>query len=149
MMQEEFKRLVELFSLTQEGKKVDLDEVLREALVFFETLKETFKEGSEEEKREMIHVMSEMYAKLLSESKNIAEKTGMSEDELNHFCDNPNNFTQEQWSSMQEAKKKMFDSGREISHYLKGKTPPKDLPPLKEKGEKKSVKVKKDKWIPG
>jgi hypothetical protein len=149
IMQEEFKRLVELFSLTQEGKSVNLNEVLQESLVFFEKLKETFKEGSEDDKREIMKVMSDMYAKLLEESKNIADRTGMNEDELNRYCENPNNFTPEQWASMQEAKKKMFDSGREISHYLRGKEPPKDAPSLKEKGDKKTVKVKKDKWIPG
>jgi hypothetical protein len=141
-MKEEYKRLFDLFSMSREGKEVDLNEVLRESLVFFDQIKETFKDGTEEDKKEMMKVMNEMYQKLMSETKFLAEKSGMSEEELYHYTENPNNFDPEQWKTMQETKKKMFESGRQISSYMKGKKPPENAPTY----GSKAVRAKKDKW---
>ncbi len=120
-MKEEFKRLLDLFSLSQEGKLASVDEVLKESVVFFDKLKDVFKTGSEDEKKEMLHVMNQMYSKLLTESQTLVKKSGMTDEQLEQFCDNPQNFTKEQWQMMEEARRQMLNSGREISRYLQGK----------------------------
>lgn len=118
-MRDEFRKLFHLLAEAQQGKQVDLGDMLKESLAFFEHLKEIFKSGSEEEKKETVKIMNDLYAQLMTQMKRVCERTGMSEDQLFSFCDNPNNFTAEQWQVMEEAKKRLFQSGRELTDQVR------------------------------
>jgi hypothetical protein len=145
-MEENYKRLLDLLSQDAISKSANLDEVVREAYQFFEGVKQVFQTGTPEEKQEMIRLMREVYTKLATQSQKITDKTGMSEEELLNFSENPNNFSPEQWRLMQEVKKKMSESGRQISTIIRGK-------PSKTPGEHKAPKGKKprkphkDQWM--
>ncbi len=144
-MDKEFQRLLDLFSLSQEGKHVDVNEVLKEAVVFFDHLKDVFKTGSDEDKKEMVGVMNTMYSKLLAESDSLVARSGLTQEQMEQYCENPQNFSKEQWEMIGEARKKMLDSGFEISRYLQGKG---DAPSKNKDAPKRSSGAsRRDKWM--
>lgn len=90
-------------------------------------------------------MIDEMYEKLQSESKRISEKTGMTEEQLMAFSENPKNYTPDQWRDIQNTKKKMMQMGRVVGKILKPSTPKEGSEkPLESK--KIVRKVKRSDW---
>lgn len=155
-LRHEFERLMALFNQGVEGKAMNLNEVFRESFTFFEHLKRKLVRGTPDEKKQIVEMMTEMYKKLIGEVKAVCEKTGLSEEQLMSFSDNPNNFSPEQWQAIQDAKSKMSDTGKDIAHLLvdnlnklgqkvtapepKSATPAPKKPPQKGPGKKDWMK---------
>jgi hypothetical protein len=154
MLKDEFSRLLALFADGAEGKPVNLQQIFAESLVFFEHLNEQIKNGTPEEKKEALRMMNEMYAEMIKETKKICDKTGLTEEQLNAFSENPNNFSQEQWKGIQEAKEKIVQVGKTIGQSLSSVEIPnatKDKGPFPEPAEKEkktpTKKSKKSQWM--
>lgn len=153
MLKDEFNRLMNLFAQGAEGQPINLEEVFRQSLAFFDHLNVQLQKGSQEEKKEALMMMSEMYTQMMQETKKICEKTGMSEEQLTSYAENPSNFSPEQWSSIQEARKKMLSAGQNLAKSVSaidpgsrktgGSTP--SAPAPKEGEPKKGGHVKKSK----
>lgn len=127
MIKEEYQRLLDLIeSSTDMEKKISLEEILKEAVTFFEVLRKEFPIASKEQREEMIQMMTHLHTRLHEISKETAEASGMSEDELAAFADNPSNFSPEQWQVVQKTRRELYDSARKFSSSLE-----------KEKREKK------------
>ncbi|NGX39502.1 MAG: hypothetical protein KR126chlam1_00831 [Chlamydiae bacterium] len=149
MIKEEYKRLLALLEEGKENPKdVSLEEILKEAVLFFEELRKSFPSAEKEEREEMIQMMSRLHTKLQEISKITAEATGMSEEELSAFAENPSNFTPEQWQLVQESKSKLYDSARKLSSSLhkgrkepiEGETPKKPIRSRTRRSRKKEWK---------
>lgn len=125
MLKDEFSRLMSLFADGAEGKPISLEQVFHESQVFFEHLNDRLKNGTPEEKKDALRMMNEMYAEMIKETKKICEKTGLSEDQLSAFSENPSNFSQEQWKGIQEAKEKMSQIGRVLAQSISSLDMPK------------------------
>lgn len=154
MLKDEFNRLMNLFAQGAEGQPINLEEVFRQSLAFFDHLNNQLQKGSQEEKKEALMMMSEMYTQMMQETKKICEKTGMSEDQLTSYAENPSNFSPEQWSSIQEARKKMLSAGQNLAKSVSAMDPGSarktgggspSAPAPKEGEPKKSGHVKKSK----
>ncbi|MBS0652330.1 MAG: hypothetical protein JSR39_02260 [Verrucomicrobia bacterium] len=154
MLKDEFNRLMNLFAQGAEGQAINLEEVFRQSLAFFEHLNVQLQKGSQEEKKEALMMMSEMYTQMMQETKKICEKTGMSEEQLTSYAENPSNFSPEQWSSIQEARKKMLSAGQNLAKSVSAMDPgaarktgdsSPSAPASKEGEPKKSGHVKKSK----
>lgn len=115
MIKQEYERLL---GLLEQGEKGKLEEILREAVVFFEALRKQFPTATKEEREEMVHMMTHLHSKLQEVSKTAAESSGMTEDELTAFAENPSNFTPEQWQLVQKTKKELYDSARKFSSSM-------------------------------
>jgi hydroxymethylglutaryl-CoA reductase len=119
MFEEDIKKLLSYFTQISEGKQVNLNEMVKEFLVFFEKLKQELRIADEAQKREIFALMNDMHKKLLAETKKISEKTGMTDDQLLKFIENPSNFSPDQWQTIQEAKTKMKHASEELTQSLK------------------------------
>ena len=117
MLRDEFNQLMKVFreAASASGKIPDLEAVFRQSAAFFEHLREQIAKGSPEEQKEAIRMMSELYAEMMAETKRISERTGLSEEQLASFAENPANFTPEQWNSLQASKDKILDAGSTLA----------------------------------
>jgi hypothetical protein len=143
MIKDEFNRLIKLFHEAAEGKIINLEEVFGQCLAFFERLREQIAKGSIEEKKEAIAAMAEMYTKMMEETKKISEQSGMSEEQLLSFAENPANFSPEQWQKIQESRDKIYKAGQNLAKTIQEH----GAAPQPQKEEKKGKKSKKSQWM--
>jgi hypothetical protein len=142
MIKREYERLL---SLLEQGEKVQMEEVLREAVVFFETLRKEFPSADKDKREEMVHMMTHLHSKLQEISKKTAEKSGMSEDELNAYAENPSNFTPEQWQLVQQSRRDLYDSARKFSSSM-SQEPTEDQKHPKKKIHSPAKRAKRSDW---
>jgi hypothetical protein len=92
-------------------------------------------------------MMAEMYKQMIAETKKITERSGLSEEQLMSYAENPSNFTPEQWKQIQESRQKISEAGQDLSKVIQelSKGGPIASPPAKE--EKKGKKSKKSQWM--
>ncbi len=147
MLKDEYERLLKLFQEGAEGKSINLGDVFSQSLTFFQQLKAQIEKGSPEEKKEAMGMMSEMYQQMMLETQKITKRSGLSEDQLVDYAENPANFTPEQWKAIQESKEKILHAGEDLAKTL-GKMG-RDQPEEKEAGGKqpKEKKGKKSNWM--
>lgn len=138
MLQEEFNRLMKIFQEAAEGKQVDIEGLFKQSLQFFEHLRERMAKGTPEEKAQAVQLMTQMYQQMMAQTKAIAEKSGMTEEQLAAFARNPENFTKEQWDSFQSSKEKMEHIGEDIAKQVERSS--------KKDGDKPS-QGKRDSWL--
>ncbi len=154
MLRDEYNRLMSLFAESAEGKKVNLDEVFHESIGFFEHLTLQLKTGSLDEKTDALMMMSELYTQMQLQTKKICESTGLSEEQLAAYTENPNNFSPSQWELMKDARTKMTDAGKDLGRVMIGLTPqdqrpkiPSTPPEGRKKTSGKRRGLKKDQWM--
>ena len=138
MFKEEYEKLLALLEEGIDLEKMNLEDVLKEAVLFFEELRKEFPNAPKEEREEMIQMMTHLHAKLQEVSKKTAEASGMTEDELSVFAENPSNFTPEQWREVQTTKRKLYDSARKFSSTLEEKKKKEGESP--KEGKKKPIR---------
>ncbi len=145
MLKDEFIRVMQLFHDAAEGEKINLEEVFQQSFQLFEHIKDQIATGTPDEKREALRMMSEMYTQMIKDSKRIAESSGMTEEQLLSFADNPSNFTPEQWNAMQSSKERIRAAGEELSASLEKTGIEKKPAPQGKKPKDK--KTKKSEWM--
>lgn len=119
MLKDKYHKLIKL--IDESIEKVNLEDILKEAVHFFEELRREFPKADQEQRVEMIQMMNELHERLKKVSLKIAQETGMSEDDLYSLAENPSNFSPDQWQMVQETKKKLYDSVRKFSSSLEEK----------------------------
>ena len=145
MIKDEYKRLL---ALLEEGKNnpknVKLEDILKEAVVFFEELRSSFPKAGKEDREEMMEMMTHLHAKLQEISEVTTKETGLSEEELAAYAENPSNFTPEQWQLVQETRGKLYNSARKFSGAMQKEkealTPEGEESPEGEKPAKKPIR---------
>lgn len=142
MIKKEYERLL---ALLEQGEKVKLEEVLKEAVVFFEILRKEFPTADKDKREEMVQMMTHLHSKLQEISKKTAEMSGMSEDELNAYAENPSNFTPEQWQLVQQTKRDLYDSARKFSSSM-SREPTEGEEHPKKKFHSPSKRAKRSDW---
>jgi hypothetical protein len=150
MLEDDYKRIMDYFHQSIEGKPLNLEELCRESVEFFQKLKEYIEHGTDKEKEEAYLLMHEMYKRLMVECKQLTEKTGLTEEQILSFAENPNNFSSAQWQMIQETRQDMVKTGQALSQFLKKDQehvpiPKPKSPPSSKK--KKIVKSKKSNWM--
>ena len=55
--------------------------------------------------------MAELYNQMTAETKHITERSGLSEEQLVSFAENPGNFSPEQWRAIQESRQRITKAG--------------------------------------
>ncbi|MDN3505971.1 MAG: hypothetical protein P0S96_01935 [Simkaniaceae bacterium] len=147
MIKEEYKRLLSLVESCQDAEKVTLEDILKEAVVFFETLRKEFPKASKEDREEMIQMMTHLHARLQEVSRETAEASGMTEDELSSFAENPSNFTPEQWQVVQSSRRQLYDSARKFSSSLSKPEDADSKAPKKKPIRSKARRTKRKDWM--
>lgn len=154
-MKEEFKKLLDMFRQGFSGNSGDIDAVMKESFVMFDRMKNSLYDASEEEKQELVNSMTEFYNELMNETKRFAQKMGVSEDQLFAISENPNHFTPDQWTAMQETKNQLFKVSMDMYSAIKPATlnfnalkknsegSSQERPPAKEKARP----LRKEEWL--
>lgn len=119
MLKDEFQRLMHLFASGAEGRKVPLEEILRESLTFFARLNEQLKTGDADAQREALIMMKEMQSKITEHMKALVASTGMTEEQLASYSENPGNFSPAEWAAMQETRRQMAEAGEQLVQSVK------------------------------
>jgi 3-hydroxyisobutyrate dehydrogenase-like beta-hydroxyacid dehydrogenase len=145
MLKEEFTRLMSLFHEAAEGKTQNLEEVFSQSLEFLSHLQEEIATGSAEDKAEAMKMMNQMYEQMMVESKHITERSGLTEEQLVAFAENPANFTPEQWKEIQASKEKIADVGQNIVKTIDNAK--KDLGEKEKTQHPKGKKSDRSKWM--
>lgn len=114
MIKDEYEKLLRLFDIS-DSKDFNLEEVMQEAVLFFEELRKSYPGASKEEKQEMVLMIGNLHAKLREVAKRASESSGMTEEQLYEYSENPNNFSPEQWRLVQETRRKLYDSARKLT----------------------------------
>lgn len=135
MIKKEYQKLLEAIEQCRDVEKVTLKDILTQAVAFFEILRKEFPKATKEEREEMIQMMTHLHSRLHEISKETAEASGMTEEELSAYAENPNNFTPEQWQMVQNTRKELYDSARKFSSTLE-----KEKRNIQERKEEKEVK---------
>jgi len=152
-IRKDFNNLMQKFQReSAKNGRVDLMELFKDAIRIFDKLKDALKDCSEEEKKELFQVMGEMHQFLQSETKKIAEKSGMNEEQLLRYSENPDNFSPSQWKAMEVVKIKLNETGKELTDIVR-KRDKKNLAATKKTKADASTSAKKpkpkakDKWV--
>ncbi|MGB7129039.1 MAG: hypothetical protein WBD50_08145 [Candidatus Rhabdochlamydia sp.] len=142
-LKEECKQLSDLFHRAAEGQSIDLQQVFAQSLQFFERLKVELKEEDPQRRQEAMAMLMEIYQHMIKDTKLICETSGMTEEQLVSFAENPTNFSPEQWASIQESREKISHAGQDLAKALEQLSFP--------QGEKKphdpTKKIKKSDWM--
>ncbi|MCP5492517.1 MAG: hypothetical protein H7A40_05690 [Chlamydiales bacterium] len=146
MAQDEFDRLMEFFKLTPKERADRFEEVFANSADFFEKLNYILKNGSPEERKKMIEELQQLQSVVQEETHKLVESTGLSEEELKSFAEDPSNFTPEHWEMIQNARHSIQTDASEASKMLnfrpESPKPPSGEPKKKPKGPGKSGWVK-------
>jgi hypothetical protein len=121
-IREDYRKILEFIKRAEKNQPIDLKEMLKTNLHLFLSMKDTFEKGSEEEKKEALYILSEVFTLFMNESKKMKEKNGASDADIMAVGENPNFFTPEQWKIIQEAKEDMNKMGMTLTDLLYKKT---------------------------
>lgn len=122
-LKEECQQLSELFRRAAEGQSIDLQQVFTQSLQFFERLKVELKEEDPQKRQEAMAMLMEIYQHMIKDTKLICETSGMSEEQIVSFAENPTNFSPEQWASIQESREKISNAGQDLAKALEQLSP--------------------------
>ena len=149
-LRDEFNRLIKLFHEGAAGKQpVNLEEIFRSSLEFFEHLKAQIQTGTPDEKKEALMMMAELYNQMTAETKHITERSGLSEEQLVSYAENPGNFSPEQWSAIQESRQRITKAGQDLAKVIQmiSQAGPPSEKPKDEKKPPHPKKHKKSNWL--
>lgn len=146
MLKDEYNRLLTLFHDATEGKPVNLEEVFKESVAFFGLLKDQITIGSPEDRQMAMKMMADLYSQMIAVTKKLCDRSGMTEEQLMAFADNPANFTDHQWKAIQASREKLTKVGRDLAETVESTLTPEERAGGKQK-RTKEIKGKKSKWM--
>ena len=101
------------------GGKTNVLRLLSEVLELFDQLKQILPTTNAAERQEIFTAMGTMHAFLQQQTRRLSDASGLSEQQLAQFAENPDNFTKEQWNLLLEVKGKMGEQAKELKQVMK------------------------------
>ena len=129
------KVMGELQKSVDANGEIDLFFMLQEVISLFERVKNILPTTNAEERKELFAIMTDLQQFLIKETSRLAEKSGLSPEQLARFSENPDNFSDKQCSFLTEIKAKLGSQADEIRGILR------DLPSIS--GEEGPAPTKK------
>jgi DNA-directed RNA polymerase subunit F len=139
----EFDKIMEFFSLSAKERDARLKDVFEESIEYFERFRHIMVNGSSEEKQQALEEIAKLREKVEQESKKIQEQTGMSEEDLRQFVQDPKHFNGGQWDALQEAKEKISTGVDTLKKEIRGSGAEDDASQAKKKKKKTGKKSKR------
>ena len=106
-MADEFNKILEFFKLSLKEREAKFLDVFEDAVEYFERFRHIMKSGNPEEKKKALEEMLVMKKTLEEETQRVAQKTGLSEEQLAQLANDPKNFSSEQWEAIQNTQNKL------------------------------------------
>ncbi len=150
MIHDKYKKLLGMLEQAADSKEFTLEDILKEAVIFFEILRKEFKAASKEEKEEMAQMMTHLHSRLQEIAERTAKASGMTEEELSAYSEDPSNFSPEQWKLVQETKRELYDSAKKLSSSTekegKESQSPDVKPPKKKSPSSRARRTRRSDW---
>jgi len=122
---------------------VDLPVLLSEVVTLFNHLKSVLPKTNPKERSDIVAKITQLHAFLMKESKRLSAQTGISQEQMLRFAENPNNFTKEQWSLLENIKNVMGIQTQEIKNVMQ-KFAPQSLAEVKSSGKPRGKRKSRD-----
>lgn len=97
---------------------IDLALLLAEVVTLFDHLKTTLPKTNPEERGQIMEKMSHLHNFLIKESKRLSSQTGISEEQMIRFAENPDNFTKAQWNLLENIRGTLGSRTEEIKMVM-------------------------------
>ncbi len=131
----------------QTNQRGQVMQLLKKAFALCESLKATLQASSLEERKALAESLQNFRIFLREEAEKLSKKSGMTEDEMLRYNENPDNFSKEQWGAMQEIRKVFSKQRKEIRNIVKESPAEGDKKPAKKKRPRSGRKiVTKSNW---
>lgn len=144
-LMKEFDKIMEFFSLSPKERDAKLKDVFEDSIEFFERFRHTMTQGTPEEKERALEEISRLKDKVEVESSKIKEATGMNDEDLKQFVQDPKHFGSGQWEALQDAKNKISEGveGLKSDIMTEGATSGQEVKKTKKKkkGSKKNKRI--------
>jgi len=120
-MEDKINNIKELFSNFQELTPESVEKIVGETLKVFSEIMGKLNSSDEKERTEALAMATELRETLEKQAKEAMKAAGMDEEELQAFLSNPQNFSSEEWGSLQQAKGEMksFQSNLKEKGFIK------------------------------
>lgn len=109
-LKEDLSKFFDYFNLEPEARVEKFQEALQETVRFSEKIKDKIINGSEEEREELQEFLLEFQGQIEEEKNKLFEKIGISEEDLQKYLLDKNNFSEEEWQSMENVKDHITDT---------------------------------------
>lgn len=93
---------------------IDLALLLAEVVTLFDHLKTTLPKSNPQERDQIVEKMNHLHSFLVKESKRLSSQTGISEEQMLRFAENPDNFSKAQWSLLENIRGALGSRTEEI-----------------------------------
>lgn len=103
-MDNEFDKIINLFSLESEEKEKRLDEIFHLSMQFIEKYKYIQHEGTPAEKETITKKLNILREKISKETASSETFLDLSKEEIKELSNNEKNFSQEQWKLLQKTR---------------------------------------------
>ncbi len=131
---DEFAKIMKFFSMSQEERAENFENVFEQSAEFFEKFNHIMKEGTLEEKQLMISELQELQKVVQEETDKLSDSSGLSPEELKEFASKPENFSPEQWEMIQSTRSRIEKDAEEASNNLSfNELPNSPAKPIKKK----------------
>jgi hypothetical protein len=140
------KQFDDLLKHSKDSNINHLEDTVHELIRIFMEIKDQLESDDIEVRKKAINNLNILQKKLKEQADQAVKETGLSKTELNEYLSTPENFTDEEWLTIQNAQKELKDYEKELikpSHHDHSHKKESD----KEHGKKK--RPPKDKWISG
>ncbi|NGX56152.1 MAG: hypothetical protein K1060chlam5_00387 [Candidatus Anoxychlamydiales bacterium] len=115
-LKENIPDITGLLNIEDSDEKMEkFSETLEDVLKFSDNLQHKIVNGSEEDRKEIEKYLEKMKEKVEEEKNKLFKMIGISEEELMEFINNKENFSEEEWRSMQEVKDLVKDAMKDPS----------------------------------
>jgi len=108
-----------------------IEQLVHESLKFFEALKEKLQSPNEEERKEAQQIALEIQKKLEEQAEKAFKATGLTRSELDAFLSTQQNFTNEEWNTLERTQKELSEYNTSL--YRQGHSAAKAAAPKKAK----------------
>ncbi len=138
-MKNNIQKLEELFKNISHLSPEQVEDVVHQFVKVFEQLVTQMQTGSEKDKEEAFAQAESLRNTLEAQAEKILEQSGFSYKEIQEYASNKENFSEEEWKSMQAAKKELEEYQNHLTEQgvVDNPTP-----------KKATRKLKKSAWIP-
>ena len=106
-MEDKLNKIKDLFSNFEEITPESVEKIVGETMKAFSEIMTKLNSTDEKERADALKMATDLRDTLESQAKDAMKSVGMDEEELNAFLNNPQNFSSEEWQSLQSAKNEM------------------------------------------
>ncbi|HRW57997.1 MAG TPA: hypothetical protein P5048_00065 [Chlamydiales bacterium] len=101
-LKDELPDIMHYLDLDSEEQMNQFQDAMQEVMKFTQIIQDKLQNGSDEDKEEVQEVLEDVKGKISKQMESLYEDLGITEDEVQNFVSNPDNFKPQDWNAMAE-----------------------------------------------